>query len=245
MLGVGAPLVRAVVCCYDNSMRPSNLEILYEDNHVLAVNKPAGLPTMGVKAGTPSVVTLAKQYIKGRYQKPGNVYLGIMSRLDAGSTGIVLLARTSKAAARLTEQFRTRSVQKTYWAILTGTIEPAEGELIDWVAKDEARQRMVIVKSNSSGAKEARLRYRRIRGLGRGSLVEIELQTGRKHQIRLQFAARGFPLWGEQKYGSGQPFADGVALHARSLVFRHPVRKESIELTAPLPPAWQSLGFRD
>src|SRR5882724_2966888 len=119
-------------------MRPNDLEILYEDNHLLALNKPAGLPTMGVTAGIPSVVTLVKQYIKARYQKPGNVYLGIMSRLDAGSTGVVLLARTSKAAARLTEQFRSRSVRKTYWAILSGAIEPAEGELIDWVTKDEA-----------------------------------------------------------------------------------------------------------
>jgi 23S rRNA pseudouridine1911/1915/1917 synthase len=226
-------------------MRHSNLEIIYEDNHLLAVNKPAGLPTMGVAVHSASVITLAKQYIKRRYQKPGNVYLGIMSRLDASSSGVVLLARTSKAAARLTEQFRTRTVQKTYWAIVSGMLEPAEAQLVDWVVKDEALQRMVIASSADGGAKEARLRYRRVRAVGRGTLVEIELLTGRKHQIRLQLSTRGFPLLGERKYGQGLPFSPGIALHARRLVVEHPVRREPLELSAPVTAAWRALGIVD
>lgn len=226
-------------------MHQPDLEIIYEDNHLLAVNKPAGLPTMGVAADAPSVFTFAKQYIKRRYQKPGNVYLGVVSRLDAASTGVLLLARTSKAAARLTEQFRARTVQKTYWAIVSGIFETPSGEFVDWVVKDEPLQRMVICCSADPERKEARLRYRRVRPIGRGALVEIELLTGRKHQIRLQFAARGFPLWGENKYGRGQPFSPGIALHSRRLVVEHPVRREPVEMLAPLPASWQELGLYD
>src|SRR5262249_30669630 len=141
-------------------MNARRLQILYEDNHLLAFNKPHGLPTMGVALGRPSLVTLAKQYIKRRYRKPGNVYLGVMSRLDAASSGVVLLARTSKAAARLTEQFRGRKVEKTYWAVVSGTIDPPSGELTDWVVKDEVHERMAIAPARAPGAKEACLRYR-------------------------------------------------------------------------------------
>jgi 23S rRNA pseudouridine1911/1915/1917 synthase len=222
-----------------------SLEIIFEDNHLLALNKPAGLPTMGVAAGTASLVVLAKQYIKRRFRKPGNVYLGIVSRLDAASSGLVLFARTSKAAARLTEQFRTRAVKKTYWAIVSGTIEPAADTLVDWVCKDEAHQRMAIVRAGDPGAKEARLEYWTLRGLHRGTLLEIDLLTGRKHQIRLQLAARSFPIWGERKYGTGEPFSDGIALHARRLALEHPVRREPLELIAPLPLAWRAIGICD
>src|SRR6185295_3641351 len=139
---------------------PPRLDILYEDNHLLAINKPAGLPTIGVAADRSSLVKLAKAYLKHRFRKPGNVYLGVMSRLDAPVSGVVLLARTSKAAARLTEQFRTHSVRKIYWAIVAGSPEAPTGELVDWIAKDERRQRMVVVKVGTVGAQEARLRYR-------------------------------------------------------------------------------------
>jgi 23S rRNA pseudouridine1911/1915/1917 synthase len=226
-------------------MRYARLDVIYEDNHLLAVNKPAGLPTMGVAAGVPSVVSLAKQYIKAKYHKPGNVYLGIMSRLDAGTSGVVLLARTSKAAARLTEQFRTRRARKIYWAIISPELAHAEAELVDWVAKDEARQRMIISGPWDSRAKEARLRYRRLRALPQGSLLEIELLTGRKHQIRLQLAARGCPVRGETKYGRGAPFADGLALHARRLVIEHPIGRKPVDLVAPLPAAWRAMGIDD
>jgi 23S rRNA pseudouridine1911/1915/1917 synthase len=217
------------------------LEVLYEDNHLLALNKPPGLPTMGVAAGEASVSTLARQYIKRRYQKPGNVYLGIVSRLDAGTSGVLLLARTSKAAARLSEQFRSRQVRKTYWALVSGVPDPPDGEWTDWVAKDESRQRMVIVRPGSLAGKEARLSYRTLRPAGRGTLVEIDLLTGRKHQIRLQFAERGLPLWGERKYGRGGRLPGGLGLHARRLQLEHPVRRVPLDLTASPPMSWRHL----
>ena len=223
-------------------MSQSQLTTLYEDNHLLAVNKPAGVPTMGVAAGEPSVVSLARQYIKRKYRKPGNVYLGVVSRLDTGTSGVVILARTSKAAARLAEQFRTRGAKKTYLAIVSGDVNPAEGTMTDWLVKDDRAQRMVIVPADSPGAQEASLTYRVMRKLERGTLVEIDLQTGRKHQIRVQFAARGWPVWGESKYAAGAAFEPGLALHARRLVIDHPVKHEPVELVAPLPESWRRLG---
>ncbi|MGD9723422.1 MAG: RluA family pseudouridine synthase [Pirellulales bacterium] len=226
-------------------MPPAKLDIIYQDNHLLAVNKPAGLPTMGVAPTAPSLVMLARQYIKRTYRKPGGVYLGIMSRLDAGTSGIVLLARTSKAARRLTDQFRTRTVCKTYWAVVSGAVDPPEGELTDWLVKDESQQRMVVARAGHPAAKEARLRYRVLRRVGPGTLVEIELLTGRKHQIRVQFAERGHPVWGDAKYGSQHGFAAGLALHARRLVVDHPVRHEPMTLVAPLPASWLAAGVTD
>jgi len=233
-------------------MTNARLDILYEDNHLLAINKRAGLPTMGVTAGMPSLVRLAKSYLKHKYNKPGNVYLGVMSRLDSVASGVTLLARTSKAAARLTEQFRARRVAKIYWAIVSGSMEPPAGELDDWVAKDEARERMVVVRPNTTGAKQALLSYRTLEKLDGGSLLEIELETGRKHQIRLQLSARGFPIVGDRKYGSRALFVknpktsgsmpQAIALHARSLMIEHPVRGEEITFVAPLPPTWRAWG---
>jgi 23S rRNA pseudouridine1911/1915/1917 synthase len=219
------------------------LTILYEDNHLLAIDKPAGLPTMGVAEGAPSLLSEARQYIKQKYHKPGNVYLGAMSRLDAPVTGVVLFARTSKAAARLTEQFRTHAVEKTYWAVVEGLIEPAAAECVDWLAPDERHRRMHIVGPNVAGAREARLTYRRLETLKQASLVEIQLQTGRKHQIRLQLASRGHPVLGDRKYGARQEFPHGIALHARRLVVQHPVKAEPVVLTAPLPRSWSRLGI--
>jgi 23S rRNA pseudouridine1911/1915/1917 synthase len=223
-------------------MAVSSLTVLYEDNHLLAVVKPAGLATMGVADETPSLLTLAKQYIKDRYAKPGDVYLGIVSRLDAPVTGIVLLARTSKAASRLSEQFRLQAVAKTYWAVVEGRIEPPSGQCVDWLRHDDRRRRVHVASPDAPGAKEARLTYRRLEVLGATSLVEVELQTGRKHQIRVQLAHRGHPVVGDRKYGSRVPFGPGIALHARRLVVMHPVRQDELELCAPLPPSWHALG---
>jgi len=221
------------------------IQVLYEDNHLLAVIKPPGLATMGVGESEPSLLGEAKEYVKQRYRKPGNVYLGIMSRLDAVASGVVLFARTSKAAARLTEQFRTRQVEKTYWAIVEGQIAPPSGQCVDWLLKDEARQRMQIVARSTPGAREARLRYRRLRALGDDSLVEVALETGRKHQIRVQLAGRGFPILGDRKYGSRRSFSQGIALHARRLLIAHPTRGEPVELIAPCPGAWKKYGVDD
>jgi 23S rRNA pseudouridine1911/1915/1917 synthase len=219
------------------------LEILYEDNHLLVVNKPAGLPTMGTPAGRPTLLSLAKLYVKDRYQKPGNVYLGVMSRLDAPVTGVVLLARTSKSAARLTEQFRGRSVEKTYWAVVEGILSAASGTLVDWLGHDDRHRRMHVVGATFSGAREARLSFRRLRRTGQNSWIEVELETGRKHQIRLQLANHGHPIVGDRKYGSRQPFPLGIALHARRLAISHPISAERLSFEAPLPKTWQSFGI--
>jgi 23S rRNA pseudouridine1911/1915/1917 synthase len=223
-------------------MHLPDIDILYEDNHLLAVNKPAGLPTMGVAADTVSLVLAAKESIRRRFDKPGNVYLGVVSRLDSVVSGVVLLARTSKAAARLAEQFRDRTVEKTYWAVVAGLPKPA-GELVDWVVKDESQQRMTVTASWAAGAQQAVLHYRVLRPVERGTLVEIRLVTGRKHQIRLQLSALGHPVLGDRKYGSALRFSPGIALHARRLVVDHPTRHEPIEITAPLPASWQRWGL--
>jgi len=224
-------------------MNPPPLDVLYEDNHLLAVAKPAGLATMGVAPDKPSLLELAKQYVKHRYRKPGNVYLGVMSRLDAPVTGIVLLARTSKAARRLTEQFRTRRVRKTYWAVVEGAVKPAAGQCLDWLGHDERHRRMHVVGPTLPGARQARLNYRRLKLFNGLSLLEVELETGRKHQIRLQLSSRGWPVLGDRKYGSQRPFAAGIALHARRLVITHPIQGGTLELQAPLPPSWKALGL--
>jgi 23S rRNA pseudouridine1911/1915/1917 synthase len=217
--------------------------ILYEDNHLLAIVKPPGTPTMGVPLGQPSVLTIAQQYVKQRYNKPGAVYLGIVSRLDAPVSGVLLLARTSKAAGRLTEQFRTRTVKKTYWAVVADAMWPGEGECVDWIVHDERHRRVRIATPDTAGAKEARLAYRELRQLEGGlRLLEIDLQTGRKHQIRVQLAHRERPIVGDRKYGSPLKFPVGIALHARRLEFEHPVRKTPLELIAPMPPSWRRIG---
>ena len=219
--------------------------VLYEDNHLLAVVKPPTLPTMGAAKGERSVVELSRAYIKSKYGKPGNVYLGVVSRLDALVSGVVLLARTSKAAARLTEQFRAGHVEKTYWAIVVGRPKPSQGRYVDAIVKDERRRRMCIARPDDPKAKQARLSYRPLARLKAGTLLEIVLETGRKHQIRLQLASRGHPLLGDRKYGSHAAFPVGIALHSRRLVLEHPVRKCRIELTAPLPKAWEPFGDWD
>lgn len=219
------------------------LEVLYEDNHLLALVKPAGLATMGLADDQPTLLTYARQYIKEKYHKPGNVYLGVISRLDAPVTGVVVFARTSKAARRLTEQFRTRTVEKSYWAVVEGLLRPETGSYVDWLGEDERHRRMHIVGRTMPGAKEARLSYRWLKTLPEASLVEIALETGRKHQIRLQLAHHGHPIVGDRKYGSQRKFPAGIALHARRLVVAHPVSEKPVELVAPLPSAWRALGL--
>ena len=215
------------------------LQVLFEDNHLLVVNKPAGIATMGTAAGTTSMVTLAKAYLKQQYKKPGNVYLGVVSRLDSLVSGVLVFARTSKAAARLSEQFRERETQKIYWAVVEGVPQPKSGELVHWLSKDESQQRMVVRSKKSADAQEARLKYQTLRKFTRGTLLEVELQTGRKHQIRVQLAATGHPILGDRKYGSQEPFPAGIALHARSLTIEHPTLKQPLTFVAELPQAWE------
>ncbi len=217
-----------------------SLEILYEDNHLLAVNKPALLPTMGVAADVPSVMTVAKELLRQKYDKPGNVYLGVVSRLDAPVTGLLLIAKTSKAAARLSEAFRTRNVRKSYLAVVEGRMEPADGELEHYLRKDERHRKVHTTHAGAPDAQLARLAYRSIGAAGEFSLVEVEPETGRKHQIRVQLAKIGHPIAGDLKYGSREPFSPGIALHSHRLEFEHPVRHEAMQLEAPLPQSWRN-----
>jgi len=217
----------------------SALEVLYEDNHLLAVNKPAMLPTMGVSEERESLLTVAKQFLRQKYQKPGNVYLGVVSRLDAPVTGLVLLAKTSKAAARLSEAFRARHVKKVYLAAVEGTPAPREAILEHFLRKDERHRKMHATHEACPGAQLARLAYRVRRGGDEMSLLEVEPETGRKHQIRVQLAKIGAPIVGDRKYGSTLPFPSGIALHAWRLELEHPVRHEPLRLEAPMPISWR------
>ncbi|HVX14826.1 MAG TPA: RluA family pseudouridine synthase [Pirellulales bacterium] len=218
------------------------LDVLYEDNHLLVLNKPAGIATQGGAVGVPTLLALAKAYIKQKYHKPGNVYLGTVSRLDSAVTGVVVFARTSKAAARLSEQFRSRAARKVYWAVVSS--KPADAQTcVDWLVKDESRHVMRVADCETAGAQMARLRYHHKQRLARGWLLEIELETGRKHQIRAQLSARGSPIVGDRKYGSRKAFAGGIALHGRLLELAHPTRPEKLTLVAPLPPTWRRFGI--
>ncbi|MEX0610983.1 MAG: RluA family pseudouridine synthase [Pirellulales bacterium] len=227
---------------------PGMLDVLYEDNHLLAVNKPAMLPTMGVAEDRPSLLTEAKEYVRRKYDKPRNVYLGIVSRLDAPVTGVVLLARTSKAAGRLAKQFRERDVEKTYWALVEGEVDPPAGRLTDFLRKDERHRRMHIAAERTPGAQAAELSYRELgsqpgepqAGEKMGlTLLEVRPLTGRKHQIRVQLSHAGFPILGDRKYGASRAFPEGIALHARRLVIEHPVSKMQLAIEAPLPASWR------
>ncbi len=229
-------------------MRPSSekLNVLFEDNHLLVVNKPPLLPTMGVKEGELSLLTQSRQYIKKKYNKPGNVYLGIVSRLDAFVSGVIVLAKTSKAAGRLSEQFRNRTADKTYWAIIPDVLQEDSGRLEDWVIKNESLHRMTVVpngKKNPTGAKIARLNYQTI-GTEKNNrrsptkLLEIKLETGRKHQIRVQLENAGASILGDRKYGSELPFKRGIALHSRELSIEHPTNRVLQSFQAETPSWW-------
>ncbi len=222
------------------------LTVLFEDNHCLAVAKPAPLLTQGVPLGIPTLEAQAKAYLKERYHKAGNVYLGIPHRLDRPVSGVVLFARNTKAARRLAEQFQDRRVEKVYWALVAGDVQPAEGVWEDWLRKRPEEARTEPATPETPGARHARLRYRRRDGGPDFTLLELRPETGRMHQIRVQAAARGWPVLGDVLYGSDRPFGPPaasprervIALHGRSLTFLHPIRYEPVTVTAPLPPAW-------
>lgn len=224
--------------------RPPKLDVLFEDNHLLVVAKPAGIPTQGVVSSRESLLGLARQHIKEKYGKLGNVYLGVVSRLDAPVSGVLVFARTSKAARRLSEQFRARSVRKIYWAVVEGSPSPS-GECIDWIAHDDPHRRMRIARPGAAEAQEARLAYRRVRTFGGLSLLEVELHTGRKHQIRVQLAHRGWPIVGDVRYGSHRVLSTGIALHARRLTLAHPTKGDALTFVAPIPRVWSRLGVRE
>jgi len=216
------------------------LEVLYEDNHLLAVHKPAGLLVQGDHSGDQTLLDVAGSYLKHKYDKPGRVYLGLVHRLDRNVSGVVLLATTSKAAGRLSGQFRDGTVDKTYRAVVAGHPLHGEGELRSWLAaKGDARGVTRAEQQSFAGARESLLRYNVVEAKGGWSLVEVKPVTGRRHQIRAQLALEGHPLLGDVKYGSRQRLADHrIALHALSLTVSHPVGGKSLTLTAPLPEDW-------
>jgi 23S rRNA pseudouridine1911/1915/1917 synthase len=220
-------------------MSPAALDVLYEDNHCLGVAKPAGVPSTHFDGGDETLDRAAKSYLKAKYQKPGNVFLGIVHRLDKPTSGVLLFARTSKAAARLAEQFRDGAVEKVYWAVVEGELPQPAGTLEDWLRKDQTAGRVEVVRPDAPGARRALVHYHRKAGYGGLCLLELRPQTGRTHQLRVQLAERGHPVVGDFKYGSEQLFPAGIALHARSLTFLHPTRHEPVTLTAELPRAWR------
>ena len=216
------------------------LEVLYEDNHLLAVIKPAGLLVQGDRSGDATLLEGARAYLKDKYAKPGKVFLGLVHRLDRNVSGVVLLARTSKAAGRLSTQFRDGTIVKVYQGVVAGRPEPGSGELRSWLsAKGDPRGVTRAETKPFAGAKEAWLLYDVVESAGRWSLVRVRPVTGRRHQIRAQLALAGWPLLGDVKYGSVRRLADQrIALHALSLAVTHPVSGESLTLTAPLPADW-------
>ncbi len=233
-------------------MAPSapKLQVIYEDNHLLVVNKPAGVVSQGALPDAPSLLHQATEYIRAKYQKPGNVYLGVVSRLDKSVSGVTVLARTSKAAARLSEQFRERQVDKTYWAVVSGLhvdcTKMADVNLKNWLLQRDDSETVKVVSPTTAGAKEASLAFRPILDLGQGlHLLSVRLHTGRKHQIRVQLAHAGYPIVGDRKYGSPLSFENGIMLHAVSLSVYHPTQKDQasqqplqLEFKAPLPSSW-------
>jgi 23S rRNA pseudouridine1911/1915/1917 synthase len=215
------------------------VEILYEDNHCLAVAKPAGVLSTHYQGKDETLDRAVKAYLKERYVKPGNVFLGVVHRLDRPVSGVLLFARTSKAAARLSEQFREGTVEKVYWAVVEGDLEKSAGTLEDWLLKNKQAGRVEVVEPRTRGARQALLHFQRRGGHGGLTWVEVRPQTGRTHQLRVQLAHHGFPIYGDARYGSVHTFGAAVALHARSLTFLHPVRYEPLTLTADLPRGWR------
>ncbi|MCA9133595.1 MAG: RluA family pseudouridine synthase [Planctomycetales bacterium] len=219
------------------------LSVLYEDNHLLVVDKCAGLATMGLAPGEATVARAAAEYLKRRYRKPGNAFVGVVSRLDRLVSGVLVLARTSKGASRLSQQIREHRVEKRYVAMVEGPLRfdgppTAWREICDFVAKDEAAHRMRVVDRSRPGAQLARLKIR-VLGIHAGrSLVEIDLLTGRKHQIRLQLAELGHAVLGDTKYGAQRKPGPGIALHCRQTTLLHPTRKEPLTFSASAASHW-------
>lgn len=218
--------------------------ILYEDNHLLVINKRVGDIVQGDKTGDEPVSEKYKAFIAMRDLKPGQVFMGVPHRLDRPVSGLTILAKTSKALERLNAMFRNGEVHKFYWALVCSEPVPQEGELNDWLLRNEKQNKSFVVRPGSSGAKEARLKYRLNGKTDRYYLIEVLLLTGRHHQIRCQLAHLGCPIKGDLKYGAPRSNPDGgISLHARRITFVHPVRKEEMTIEAPVPEAWRKMGI--
>nr|WP_321408057.1 RluA family pseudouridine synthase [uncultured Carboxylicivirga sp.] len=221
----------------------SKLDILYEDNHIIAVNKSGSDIVQGDKTGDQTLSDKVKEYIKKKYDKPGDVFLGVVHRLDRPVSGVVLFARTTKALTRLNKMFQDKEVKKTYWAIVGELPEVDEAELRHYILKNSEKNKSYAFPKMRAGAKEAILNYRLVSGLKNYYLLEVDLQTGRHHQIRCQLAKIGCPIKGDLKYGFSRSNKDGgISLHARRISFIHPVKNEPVEIVAKTPddePLWK------
>jgi 23S rRNA pseudouridine1911/1915/1917 synthase len=208
--------------------------VLHLDNHLIAVWKPAGLLTQGDRSGDSNLLDELKAWLARTYDKPGNVYLGLLHRLDRQVAGVVLFARTSKAASRLSAQFREHTIEKIYWALVQGRLDPPSARLTHFIESREERAGVIAHATAGTGRKEARLSYRTLTAAGDVSAIELTLETGRKHQIRAQLSAVGHPIVGDFAYRATQPFAGrSIALVAKRLTFTHPVSKQLLTIQAP------------
>lgn len=212
------------------------MTVVYEDNHIIIVNKTASEIVQGDKTGDTPLSETVKQYLKEKYQKPGNVFIGVTHRLDRPVSGLVIFAKTSKALSRLNEMFKNSEVKKTYWAVVKNRPPKEEGELVNYLIRNEKQNKSYAYDTEKPGSKKAVLRYRLIGHSQNYYLLEVDLKTGRHHQIRCQLAKMGCPIKGDLKYGSPRSNPDGsICLHARSVRFVHPVSKEVIAVEAPVP----------
>ncbi len=214
--------------------RSGPIKILYEDNHLLGVLKPGGVLVQGDSTGDVTLLDMGKSYIKDKYNKPGKVFLGLVHRLDRPVSGVVLFGRTSKAASRLTNEFRLRQVEKIYFAVVLGRVAEDSGELVAYI--ERIRKSSRIATSESEGAKEAVMSFRVLGRKPGLTLLELRPRTGRHHQVRLQLADMGYPVVGDMKYGASEPLTDKtIALHAGSLSVKHPTKDVTVYLAAPPP----------
>lgn len=212
------------------------MTVVYEDNHIIIVNKTASEIVQGDKTGDTPLSETVKQYLKEKYQKPGNVFIGVTHRLDRPVSGLVVFAKTGKALSRLNEMFRNGEVKKTYWAVVKNRPPQEEGELVHYMVRNEKQNKSYAYDREKPGSKKAILHYRLIGYSQNYYLLEIDLKTGRHHQIRCQLAKAGCPIKGDLKYGASRSNPDGsICLHARNIRFVHPVSKELIEVEAPIP----------
>lgn len=212
------------------------MEVIYEDNHIIAVNKSSSEIVQGDKTGDLPLSEIIKEYIKVKYNKPGDVFLGVTHRLDRPVSGVVLFARTSKALTRLNEMFKGKDIEKTYWAIVKNKPEKAEARLEHFLVRNEKQNKSFAYDKEIKDSKKSVLSYKLIASSDNYHLLEIKLETGRHHQIRCQLAKIGCPIKGDLKYGFPRSNPDGgISLHARNIQFIHPVSKEKVNITAPLP----------
>ncbi len=217
--------------------QPISQRILYEDNHLIIINKESSEIVQGDKTGDISLCDTVKEFIKDRDNKPGNVFMGIPHRLDRPTSGIVIFAKTSKALSRMNELFRKGDIHKTYWAVLCGCPDKKEDTLTDWLRRDRKQNKSYTTSQGKGDSKKAVLSYRLLYHTGRYALVEVDLHTGRHHQIRVQLSSRGWPVKGDLKYGAPRSNpGGGIHLHARHVQFLHPVKNTPVEITAPVPP---------